>query len=194
VDLFGERTFRRTVFASACTFAAQMLSAVALPFHYQVALGANVLRAGLYMTTFPIAIIATASLSGRLAARAPASRLCSAGTLALALGLAAAAAAPTRFGVAPILVAVALAGLGFGVFQPANNRLLLLSAPKARSGAAGGVQGTTRLFGQTLGATVMTALFQIAPGDAAPRLGLLVAAAFALVAAAVGAVNARAVE
>ena len=171
-----------------------MLSSIALPFHYQVALGTGVLRTGLYMTCFPIAIIAAASFSGRLAARVAASRLCSLGTLALALGLAAAAATPGRLGVAPILLAVSLAGLGFGVFQPANNRLLLLSAPKARSGAAGGVQATTRLFGQTLGATAMTALFHLAAGDAAPRLGLAVAAGFALVASAVGALNARAAD
>jgi MFS transporter, DHA2 family, multidrug resistance protein len=194
VDLFGERTFRRTVLASACTFAAQMLSSIALPFHYQVALGAGVLATGLYMTSFPIAIIAAASFSGRLAARMTASRLCSIGTLVLAIGLAAAAATPGRLGVAPILLAVTVAGLGFGLFQPANNRLLLLSAPKARSGAAGGVQATTRLFGQTLGATAMTALFHLTAGDAAPRLGLLVAAAFALVASGVGAVNARSAD
>ncbi len=191
VDLFGEITFRRTVIASACSFCAQVMSYVALPFHFQAALGANVLSIGLYMTVWPLAIITTASFSGRLGAWAPASRLCSLGTLVLALGLAMTAAAPTSAGVAPILAALAVAGLGFGVFQPANNRLLLLSAPKARSGAAGGVQGTTRLFGQTLGASVMTALFKLAPGDVAPRLGLAVAAGFALAAALIGAVNAR---
>jgi DHA2 family multidrug resistance protein-like MFS transporter len=194
VDLFGEPAFRRTVVASACTFAAQMLSSVALPFHYQVALGANVIATGLYMTAFPLAIIAVASFSGQLAARVTAARLCAFGTLLFAIGLATAATTPARLGVAPILLAVVVAGLGFGMFQPANNRQLLLSAPKARSGAAGGVQGTTRLFGQTLGATTMAALFHLAAGDAAPRLGLIVAAGFALVASAVGSVNARATD
>ncbi len=191
VDLFAEPAFRRTVIASACTFCAQVISYVALPFHFQVALGAGVVETGLYMTAWPVAIIVIASFTGRLAARWTASRLCSLGTLLLATGLAFASASPARFGAAPVLAAMVLAGLGFGVFQPANNRLLLLSAPKARSGAAGGVQGTTRLFGQTLGATVMTAMFQLAPGDAAPRLGLAVAAAVALTASAIGAFNAR---
>jgi hypothetical protein len=53
------------------------------------------------------------------------------------------------------------------------------------------VQATTRLFGQTLGASTMAALFLIAPGDAGPRLGLFVAAGFALAASLVGAYNAR---
>ena len=72
VDLFAETTFRRTVVASACTFCAQVMSYVALPFHFQVALGADVLSTGLYLTAWPIAIIAVASFSGRLAARFPA--------------------------------------------------------------------------------------------------------------------------
>ena len=191
VDLFAKPAFRRTVFASACTFCAQVMANVALPFHFQAALGADVLSTGLYMSAWPLAIIAVASSSGRLAGWLPASRLCSIGTLVLAFGLLAAALTPVWAGVAPVLAALALAGLGFGVFQPANNRLLLLSAPKARSGAAGGVQATTRLFGQTMGATVMTALFQFEPGDTGPRIGLFVAAGFALTASLVGAFNAR---
>ena len=46
-------------------------------------------------------------------------------------------------------------------------------------------------FGQTLGATMMTALFEFEPGDAGPRIGLIVAAGFALGASVVGAINAR---
>jgi DHA2 family multidrug resistance protein-like MFS transporter len=191
VDLFISPLFARTVFASACTFAAQVLANVALPFLYQGALGADVVHVGLYMTVWPLGIVAVASFSGRLAARASASRLCAIGTGVLALGLVWAGLSPVSAGVAPILVGVALAGLGFGTFQPANNRMLLLSAPKARSGAAGGVQATTRLFGQTLGASVMAALFLAAPADAAARLGLFVAAGFSLAASLVGAYNAR---
>ena len=140
------------------------------------------LATGLYMTAWPIAIMPSASFSGRLAGRMSRRRDCARsarwrwrwGSLRAAFD----AGALGRFADPASLMT--LAGLGFGIFQPANNRLLLLSAPKARSGAAGGVQATTRLVGQTFGATAMTALFQLAPGDAAPRLGLVVAAGFAL--------------
>jgi DHA2 family multidrug resistance protein-like MFS transporter len=191
VDLFAEIPFRRTVLASGATFCAQMMSSIALPFHLQRALGASVMATGVYMSVWPIAIVASASFAGRFADRLPASSLCAAGTSVLALALLLAGLFPAAAGVAPLLALMGLAGLGFGVFQPANNRLLLLSAPKARSGAAGGVQATTRLVGQTFGATMMTALFQLTPADAAPRLGLIAAALFALTAAGIGAVNAR---
>jgi DHA2 family multidrug resistance protein-like MFS transporter len=191
VDLFADLAFRRTVLASGATFCAQMMSGIALPFHLQRALGASVLATGAYMSAWPIAIVASASFAGRLAGRMPASKLCSIGTSVLAVALLATGLFPTAVGIAPILVLMAVAGFGFGIFQPANNRLLLLSAPKARSGAAGGVQGTTRLVGQTLGATILTALFQLIAGDMAPRVALIVAAGFALTAAMIGAVNAR---
>ena len=190
VDLFGDRAFRRTVLASASTFCAQLMSAIALPFHLQRALGESVLATGAYMAAWPLAIVVSASFAGRFADRFPSPAICSAGTLTLAVGLGLSGLAPVAWGVWPILALMIVSGAGFGIFQPANNRMLLLSAPKARSGAAGGVQGTTRLVGQTFGATVMTALFQLAPGDAAPRLGLAVAAGFALLAAGVGAFNA----
>jgi len=50
------------------------------------------------------------------------------------------------------------------------------------AGAAGGMQGTARLVGQTSGAVVMTLLFTLTPVDAAPRLGLGIGAMLALAA------------
>jgi DHA2 family multidrug resistance protein-like MFS transporter len=57
---------------------------------------------------------------------------------------------------------------------------MLLSAPRARSGAAGGMQGTARLVGQTAGAVLMALLFSLAPAAIAPRLGLGAGAVLAL--------------
>jgi DHA2 family multidrug resistance protein-like MFS transporter len=75
-----------------------------------------------------------------------------------------------------------LCGLGFGMFQTPNNRSMFLTAPPERSGAAGGMQGTARLTGQTTGAVLVTLLFTTTSTSAAPRLGLGVGAAFALAA------------
>ncbi|MES2724461.1 MAG: MFS transporter, partial [Pseudomonadota bacterium] len=75
-----------------------------------------------------------------------------------------------------------LCGLGFGLFQTPNNRNMFLAAPAERSGAAGGLQGTARLTGQTAGAVLMTVLFATPSIGAAPPLGLAAAAAFVLLA------------
>jgi DHA2 family multidrug resistance protein-like MFS transporter len=79
---------------------------------------------------------------------------------------------------------MALCGLGFGFFQAPNNRTLISSAPRARSGAAGGMLATARLLGQTLGAAGVAIIFRAFPGKGS-NLTLAVAAGIALTAAAV---------
>ena len=61
-----------------------------------------------------------------------------------------------------------LCGLGFGLFQVPNNRNMFLAAPSARSSAAGGLQATARLAGQTAGGVIMSLIFALAPVNAAP--------------------------
>jgi DHA2 family multidrug resistance protein-like MFS transporter len=53
------------------------------------------------------------------------------------------------------------------------------------------MQGTARLTGQTAGAIIMTLLFTLAPVDAAPRIGLAIAAVLALAAGIVSVLRAR---
>ena len=49
-----------------------------------------------------------------------------------------------------------------------------------RSAAAGGIQATARLLGQTTGAIIMSLLFTLTSVDEAPRIGLGIAAALSL--------------
>ncbi len=131
------------------------------------------------MTPWPLTVALAAPTSGRLSNKVPTAYLCAAGGLCLATGLALAALWPLHRGLAPLIAFTMVSGLGFGFFQTPNNRNMLLSAPKARSGAAGGMQATARQFGQTTGAVIMALLFSIVPTNA-PRIALGVAAALAL--------------
>lgn len=178
LDLLRRRSFRVSVIASVCCFVGQSAALVSLPFHLQDGLGHGVLETGARMTAWPLAVALVAPLAGRLANRVSGAALCALGGGLLALGLAPIAAWPLDDG--PLLALLALAGAGFGLFQIANNRNLLLSAPRSRSAAAGGLQSTARLTGQTLGAALMTLLFTTTPLELAPRLGLGVAALLTL--------------
>ena len=77
---------------------------------------------------------------------------------------------------------MALCGIGFGLFQSPNNRTIISSAPRQRSGAAGGMLATARLLGQTTGAVAVGIAFHILGVGAAPEL-LAAAAIAALIAA-----------
>jgi DHA2 family multidrug resistance protein-like MFS transporter len=79
---------------------------------------------------------------------------------------------------------MALAGAGFGLFQSPNNRAMIGSAPRERSGGASGMLGTARLLGQTIGAALVASLFGRVPHHAT-TVALFVASGFALLAACV---------
>ncbi|WP_426391555.1 MFS transporter [Variovorax sp. R-27] len=182
LDLLRVHSFRVSVIASVCCFTGQMASLVALPFYIQHELGQSAVTAGLLMTPWPLAVMLAAPLSARLAQRVPSAWLCAAGSACFASGLALCALWPLHGSnpALPIAVFTSLAGLGFGFFQTPNNQNMLLSAPKERSGAAGGAQGTARLTGLTLGSLLMSLMFGLLPSHSAVHWGLAVAALAAL--------------
>ena len=192
LDLLRGHSFRISVIASICCFGGQMASYVALPFYLQRDLGLDAFTTGLYMTPWPLMVAMMAPLAGRLADRISTGCLCAAGGIFLATGLALAAAWPLYRSALPLVLFMMMCGVGFGLFQTPNNRNMLLSAPRERSGAAGGMQGTARQLGQTFGAVIMMLLFTFASEGAAPRIGLAVGATLALAAGLVSLLRAKA--
>ena len=180
LDLLRTGPFRVSVIASVCCFAGQAAGMVALPFYLQHGLGQDALAIGLYITPWPLAVAVAAQVAGRLADRVSTAWLCAGGGACLATGLAGLALWPLNGDPRPLIPFVVLCGLGFGLFQTPNNRNMFLSAPRERSGAAGGLQGVARLTGQTTGAVIMTLLFTLTTVDAAPRIGLGIGAVLAL--------------
>ena len=59
---------------------------------------------------------------------------------------------------------MALCGAGFGLFLSPNARLIIGSAPRERAASAGGLISTTRMIGQTTGATLVAALLAFGIG------------------------------
>ena len=163
LDLMRIPVFALSIATSVCSFCAQMLALVSLPFHFERTLGRTAVETGLLLTPWPIAVGVTASLSGRLADRLPSAVLGGIGLLTLAAGLASLALLPVPAGNLDILWRMALCGAGFGLFQTPNNRTMIAAAPRPRSGAAGGMLATARLTGQTLGATFVAIVFAVAP-------------------------------
>jgi DHA2 family multidrug resistance protein-like MFS transporter len=179
LDLLRIPVFGLSVATSICCFCAQMLALVSLPFHFEGALGRSPVEVGLLLSPWPIAIAIVGPLAGRLSDRYPAAILGGGGLLILAIGLALLAlmpAQPTGFDIA---WRMAVCGVGFGFFQAPNNRAMIAAAPRARSGAAGGMLATARLTGQTLGATLV-AIFLAFSATAGETISLAVGAALAL--------------
>jgi MFS transporter, DHA2 family, multidrug resistance protein len=186
-DLLRVRLFTLSLAASLCAFIAQMSALVALPFEIQ-RLGHSAVETGLYMTPWPLALAITAPFAGRLADRYSAGLLGGLGLLIMSAGLALLAFLPAGGTATGFIWRMAVCGAGFGLFQAPNNHAILSSAPRARSGAAGGMLSTSRLVGQTLGAAGVAILFRAYPATGS-NLALCVAAVLALLAALVSVIR-----
>jgi DHA2 family multidrug resistance protein-like MFS transporter len=184
VDLLADRLFALSVLTSIASFAAQMLAMVALPFRFENHLHLSAVETGLLLTPWPAAVGLAAPIAGWLADRMSTAILCAIGLAALCLGMIALASLPAAPGDLDICWRMALCGAGFGLFQSPNNRMLLTAAPRERAGAAGGMLGTARLTGQTVGA-VLVAILLHTFHDQGEVIALWIGAGCAAVAASV---------
>ena len=180
VDLLRIPIFGLSVMTSICSFCAQMLAIVSLPFLFDHVMHRSAAEIGLLLTPWPIAVGLMGPFAGSLADRIPAALMGCVGLALFATGLGALAAMPIDASFADVAWRMALCGFGFGLFQAPNNRTMITAAPRARSGAAGGMLATARLTGQTAGATMVAILFALYPTGGGERLALMVAAGVAL--------------
>ena len=188
LDLLRIPMFSLSVCTSICSFAAQMLAFVSLPFLLQMTLHFSAVETGLMITPWPLAIAVAAPVAGRLADRYPAGILGAIGLVVFAAGLFALAFMPAQPGVVDVAWRMALCGVGFGLFQSPNNRAMLSAAPRERSGGASGMLGTARLLGQTTGAALVALLFGRLPVHAT-IYALYIAGGIALLAACISALR-----
>jgi len=180
VDLFRRPIFSLSVATSVCSFVAQGIAFVALPFYLHDVLGASAVATGLMMTPWAAMTALMAPIAGRLADRYPVGILAGIGLAVLAGGFLSIALLPAEATAAAVLWRVALCGFGFGFFQSPNARAIIAAAPRERSGGAGAIQGTARLLGQSIGAALVALTLGIAGGGHGATTAVLVAAGFAL--------------
>jgi DHA2 family multidrug resistance protein-like MFS transporter len=182
VDLLRIPLFAMSIGTSVCAFTSQMLAFVSLPFYLQDALGRSQVETGLLMTPWPLTIVAIAPLAGYLSGRVSAGILSSIGLISVAAGLLLLAVLPAHPTALDIIWRMAVCGFGFGMFQTPNNRAILSSAPRARTGSASGMLGAARLTGQTLGAALVAVIFGVLPAHGT-TITLVVGAGFSGLAA-----------
>jgi DHA2 family multidrug resistance protein-like MFS transporter len=178
IDLFRRPIFALSALTAMCSFAAQGLAFVSLPFYLQHTLGRTPVETGLLITPWPVMVAIMAPIGGYLSDRYPAGLLGGFGLATMGLGLAALALLPMQPTTVDIVWRMTICGLGFGFFQTPNQRTLMSSAPPHRSGGASGIVATSRLLGQTTGAAFVALCFGLSETSGA-ILALGLGAAFA---------------
>ncbi|MBY4732990.1 MFS transporter [Cupriavidus pauculus] len=182
VDLFRRPMFALSTVTAICSFAAQGLAFVSLPFYFEHVLGRNPVETGFLLTPWSAVVALMAPIAGRLSDRYPPGLLGGIGLAVMAAGMASLAIMPADAGVLNIGIRMAVCGAGFGFFQSPNLKALMASAPRERAGGASGVVATARLLGQAIGAALVALSFGIA-GAHGPTLALALGAGFAAAAA-----------
>ncbi|MDE6296953.1 MAG: MFS transporter, partial [Muribaculaceae bacterium] len=156
---------------------------ISLPFLFHNRYGFSEIVTGLLMTPWSIATMIISPFAARFVEKHNPELTAACGMGVYALGILSLLLLPAS-GVDPWQIAwrMAVCGVGFGMFQTPNNIVMVIATPLRRSGSAGGMQGTARLVGQTLGATIVTLVFAITSLEISISATLIVAMAFALIA------------
>lgn len=182
VDLLRIPLFSLSIGTSICSFCAQMLALVSLPFYLQTVLGRSEVETGLLLTPWPLATMVMAPLAGYLIEKIHAGLLGALGLGVMAAGMFSLVLLPASPSDISIIWPMILCGAGFGLFQSPNNHTIITSAPRERSGGASGMLGTARLLGQSSGAALVALMLNLF-GDGGTHIALMVAGIMATLAA-----------
>ena len=178
IDLLRRPMFALSVVTSVCTFAAQGLAFVALPFYFYTALGKSPVEAGFLMTPWAVMVATMAPIAGRLSDHYSPGALGGIGLSILAVGLVTLVLMPDAPSTLDISWRMAMSGIGFGFFQAPNLKGFMGSAPTTRAGSASGMVATSRLVGQSIGAALVAYCFMLSSEHGA-TFALWAAAGFA---------------
>lgn len=180
VDLLAQPVLALSTLGGLLAFIGSMTLILSLPFRLQQQFGFSPGQVGAVITPWPLGMMIFAPLAGLLSDRFPAGLLGGIGMTIATAALLSLAFVPAHVTPMDLMWRMGLSGVGFGMFLAPNARLIVHSAPHARAASAGGLISTTRLTGQTLGATLLAALLSLGVGNG--RVPALVAAGLAALA------------
>ena len=161
VDLFRNSMYTMSIATSVCSFMAQNIAMIALPFLYLNGYHFSAINTGLLMTPWPLATMIVSPIAARYVEKHNPGATAALGMAVFIVGvllLLYTGGNPSEWNIA---WRMAICGIGFGMFQTPNNIVMVMATPVNRSGGAGGMQSTARLVGQTLGATIVSTVFAL---------------------------------
>jgi DHA2 family multidrug resistance protein-like MFS transporter len=192
LDLMRIPLFALSVCTSVCSYTAQILAYVSLPFLFQSVMHRSAVATGLLVTPWPLLVAFAAPIAGRLSVKYPAAILGSIGLAIMTCGLVLLAAMPAAPADWDVAWRMGICGVGFGFYQTPNNITLMTAGPPERNGAASGMVAVARTVGWSLGSALVALIFGLG-GAAGAVTCLEVGAGFAALGAviSVSRMNAR---
>lgn len=160
-SLFARRGFPAALATSTLFFAVLNGLMLVIVLHLQIGLGRDVLSAGLTLLPWSAGSAAASLMAGTVLVPRFGSSVMFAGLAVLATGIVAAIAAYacTPAGSAALLAALALGGVGVGMFTVPFFTVALSQVSPQETGSAAGLLNAVQQFGATLGVAGLGAVF-----------------------------------
>jgi EmrB/QacA subfamily drug resistance transporter len=176
LSLFRNAVFVAGNVAGLLSYATLFGAFFVLPFVLEQAYGGSSFTAGLRLSVIPVALGLVAPLSGALYDRLGARFLTVSGMLAALVGLLAVSFALGDGRLILATTALALFGIGQGLFTAPNNSAIMASAAAGQSGQAGGVLFVMRSLGMSLGISLASVILAwrlpVLPGRPQATIGI----------------------
>lgn len=161
VRLFQNRVFAASNAAALLIYVAQFVLIFLFQFYLQNLRGFAASFAGILYLPMPLASMCVAPLAGILSDKVDSRFISSSGALAMACGLFLLSFLKASTPIVTIIIAMAVTGLGFGLFNTPNNSAIMGNVPPANRGTASGTLATMRNIGMALGVAISGALFSL---------------------------------
>jgi EmrB/QacA subfamily drug resistance transporter len=156
--LFKEPTFTLSTASAVVNYIGLFHITFLMPFYLIQGRGFTPQQAGLLLTAQPLVMALVAPLSGALSDRVGTRLPSTIGMVILTVGLLLFSRVAPGTPQGTVVILLAVAGLGTGVFISPNNSALMGSAPAACQGIAAAVLATARSLGMVLGIGIAGAI------------------------------------
>lgn len=160
--MFRDRVRRSSLVMNVLVSTVMMSTLVVGPFYLSRSLALSATSVGFAMSVGPIVTAMIGVPSGRVAGLIGVPRMTLAGLVGIAAGSLLLAILPPALGLPGYLVPIAIMTAGYGLFQTANNTVVMSGADASLRGVTSGLLNLSRNLGLITGASVMGAVFALA--------------------------------
>ena len=162
VSMLRDRVLRSSLAMNALVSTVMMSTLVVGPFYLSRSLALSATAVGFAMSVGPIVTALIGVPSGRIADRLGAARMTLVGLSGIAAGSLLLSLLPASLGLPGYLGAIAVMTAGYGLFQTANNTVVMSGANARLRGVTSGMLNLSRNLGLVTGASAMGAVFALA--------------------------------
>ncbi len=166
--LFAERSFSLGISTGLLSYLVLFGALFVIPLFLESAYRLPPAQAGLLLTILPVTLAAIAPIAGVITDRRGARLPTTAGMGFAAAGLLLLAFSPPT--ISTVAVALALTGLGVGLFTPANNSTLASAGQDHQAGMVSGMLNMTRGIGTSLGVALAGATYSLTISASQPHV------------------------